>query len=79
MNNRKLGALLEFLGIGWFVAISLLAGILGGLWLDRRFDSLPLFTLLCLLGGGFLAFYGVYRMVIRIVKADEDQPKDGGR
>lgn len=79
MNDRKLPALLEFLGIGWFVAVSLLAAILGGLWLDRRFDTLPWFTLLCLVGGCVLAFYGMYRMVIRILNKDEDQPKDGGK
>lgn len=79
MNNHRLATLLEFLGIGWFVAISVLAGILGGLWLDHRFETLPIFTLLCLLGGGVVAFYGMYRMVIRVVKNNEDQPNNGGK
>ena len=69
--------LFQLLGVGWYVAFSLLAGILGGLWLDNRFGSLPIFTLLGLVGGSALAFYGVYRMVAPLVRKDDDTT-DGG-
>ncbi len=52
----------RLLGMGWYVAISILGGVLGGLWLDGRTGLDPLFTLLGLVLGLVAAFYGVYRM-----------------
>jgi F0F1-type ATP synthase assembly protein I len=36
----------RFLGLGWIVVLSILIGLLGGLWLDRRVDTTPLFMIL---------------------------------
>jgi len=67
----------QVVGVGWYLALSLLAGILGGHWLDNRFSTLPIFTLIGLIGGSVLAFYGAYRMVKPLVGPDDDT-KDGG-
>jgi len=67
----------QVVGVGWYLAMSLLAGILGGLWLDNRFSTLPLFTIVGLIAGGFVAFYGAYRMVQPLIGPDDDT-KDGG-
>ena len=67
----------QVVGVGWYMALSLLAGILGGLWLDNHFSTLPIFTLIGLIGGSVLAFYGAYRMVQPLVGPDDDT-KDGG-
>lgn len=67
----------QVVGVGWYMALSLLAGILGGLWLDNRFSTLPVFTLIGLIGGGALAFYGAYRMILPLVGPDDDT-QDGG-
>lgn len=58
------------------MALCVILGVAGGLWLDRRFDSLPLFTLLGVALGSVLAFYGVYRMVLPLLGQGQ-HPKKG--
>ena len=60
--NRRLIAL-QLLGLGWYVAICIVAGAVGGIWLDRLSGLTPLFTLLGVLLGTVAAFYGLYKMV----------------
>ena len=67
----------RLLGIGFFVAICILSGVLAGLWLDDKFSTKPLFILLCLAAGLAVAFYGVYRM-IRLVM-NNNQNKENGQ
>lgn len=55
---------LQFAGIGWFIAIAIVLGTLGGVWLDRRLDVAPLFLLIGLALGVSVGFYGTYRMVM---------------
>jgi len=43
-----------------------LLGTLGGRWLDETLGLSPLFLLIGLLSGVFLAFYGVYRLLPKI-------------
>jgi F0F1-type ATP synthase assembly protein I len=50
------------IGFGGFVAVCIIGGLLGGLWLDRTFGLSPLFTLVCLLIGVVVAMVGVVRM-----------------
>jgi ATP synthase protein I len=76
-NNRKLALVFQILGVGWYVALTILAGLMGGLWLDGKFNTLPLFTLVGLVAGITLAFYGMYRMIAPLVGNDNDT-KDGG-
>ncbi len=76
-NNRKVVVVFQVVGVGWYMALSLLAGILGGLWLDHRFSTLPVFTLIGLVGGSVLGFYGAYRMVRPLIGQDDDT-EDGG-
>ena len=53
----------RLIGLGWYVAFCLVAGILGGLWLDQQLRLSPLFLLLGLAVGVVAAFMGIYRMV----------------
>ena len=55
-------------GIGWYVGGCIAAGAFGGIWLDGRVDSEPLFTFLGLGLGIIVAFYGMYRMLTEILK-----------
>ena len=61
MERRLLA--LRLLGLGWYVAACLVIGVMAGVYLDRRFELTPLFTLLGVLLGTFAAFYGLYKMV----------------
>lgn len=53
---------MRLLGLGWYVAVVILAGVLGGVWLDGRAGLAPLFTLIGLGLGLVAAFVGAYRM-----------------
>ena len=57
------GLALRLLSLGWLVALSILLGVMGGLWLDGVLDTRPLFILIGLIIGSVLAFYSVYKMV----------------
>ncbi len=54
--------------MGWFVGISILLGVLGGLWLDGKFGTKPIFVIFGLILGIIVAFYGVYRMLLPLIR-----------
>jgi ATP synthase protein I len=61
-------AALRFIGVGWFIAISILLGVLGGLWLDAKLGTAPIMVILGLILGLVVAFYGVYRMLLPLMR-----------
>jgi F0F1-type ATP synthase assembly protein I len=61
---------LRITGLGWYVGLCIVLGVVGGLWLDRRLGSMPLFTLLGVAVGSIVAFYGVYKMVLPLLGQD---------
>jgi hypothetical protein len=62
---------MRLLGLGWYVALSIVLGVGGGLWLDGKLDVRPLFTLLGLALGLVVAFYGAYKMVQPLLNNEE--------
>ena len=58
-----MATVLRLLGIGWYVALCIVGGIVGGRWLDGRLGVDPVFTLLGLAAGIALAGIGMYRML----------------
>ncbi len=64
---------LQFIGLGWYIAGSILLGALAGFWLDQKIDSItfPLFGLLGLLLGIMTSFYGMYVMIFRFLKEEK--------
>ena len=69
---------LGLLGIGWYVALCLLVGVLGGLWLDSRLGLSPLFILLGVGAGLVVAGFGTYRMLLGVLSQGEN-PGDKSR
>ena len=65
---RRWQAALNIIGIGWFIGLSILLGVLGGLWLDSKLSTQPIFILVGLLFGLIVAFYGAYRMLLPLFK-----------
>lgn len=68
----------RLIGIGWYFAICIVGGIVGGLFLDEIAGSRPLLTLLGLMLGLVVAFYGGYRMLMDVLTppkrhSDEDE------
>jgi ATP synthase protein I len=64
---------LRFIGVGWFVAISILLGVLGGLWLDAKLGTAPIMVIVGLFLGLAVAFYGVYRMLLPLIRSGRDK------
>ena len=64
---RGSAIVLRLLGIGWFVALCIAGGGIGGFWLDRWLGISPLFTLLGLVAGVALAVTGMYRMLMAVL------------
>ena len=60
---------LRLLGLGWYIALCLVVGVGGGVWLDQQLHLKPLFLLLGLTVGLVAAFYGTYRLLVQ--SADE--------
>ena len=66
---------LRMTGIGWYVALCLLGGGFGGIWLDGRLGSKPMLTLLGLGAGLIIAGIGMYQMLMAVVSEGPD-PED---
>jgi len=65
----------RLLGIGWYFAICIVGGIVGGLLLDGWLDTKPLFTILGLFLGLAVAFYGGFQAVMRVMAESSSQTK----
>lgn len=66
---------LRLTGLGWYVAACIIAGLGGGILLDRWLQTQVLFTLLGVVLGSATAFYGVYRLVRPLMGDTEPLPK----
>ena len=63
--GRSWAGVFRFVGIGWYIAFCILLGTLGGRWLGQKLDvsgSEAIFTIIGLLLGLVVAFFGTYRM-----------------
>ena len=56
------------LGIGSYLATSIVGLTLLGVWLDGRFDTRPGLTLVFLVLGLVLGFYGAYQQLRELTK-----------
>ena len=66
---------LQLVGVGWYLASCVIICLVGGLWLDGRLGTLPIFTLVGVVLGLVVAFYGAYRMVLPLLNQDQDVEK----
>ena len=63
-------------GLGWYVALCIVFGVVGGLALDGLLETKPLFMLLGFLLGSVVAFWGLYKMVQPLMNAAATQGKN---
>jgi len=49
--------------VGCFTPIIILGALFAGLWLDRQFETKPLFTILFIVGSAPVSVYVLYRIV----------------
>lgn len=64
---------LRLTGLGWFVAVCVVLGVVGGVFLDKLLGTVILFTLLGIILGSVAAFWGVYKMVLPILYGAKSQ------
>lgn len=60
----------RLIGIGWYFAVCIVIGLVGGLLLDRAVGTEPLLTLIGLVLGLVLAFFGGYQMLMEILRPE---------
>ena len=70
--DKRLAAV-ALIGVGFFVAGSIVLGVVAGRWLDDRFNSEPLWLIVGLLFGLAVAFRGVYGMLRPFVDDKRDK------
>jgi len=67
---------LRVTGLGWYIALCILLGVLGGLWLDNKANTSPLCMLLGTFLGVAVAFYGTYKIVSPLLRYTKHQGQD---
>lgn len=71
MNWWVLG--LRLTGLGWYVAVCIVLGVVGGLGLDKLIGTKPLFILLGTVLGTIAAFWGLYKLVQPVLNSVKRQ------
>lgn len=66
-DMNTMGTVLRLLGIGWYVAVCVVGGGLCGVWIDGLFGLRPLFSLLGMGAGVFIALFGMYKMLMSVL------------
>lgn len=64
---------IRLIGAAFYIGLCILLGVVGGVWLDKKLDTQPVFILIGLILGMVLAFWGFYQMVIPLLK-DNSKP-----
>ena len=66
------GLAIRLLGLGWHIALSTVLGTLGGSWLDEKLDTRPIFTMVGLVLGLLLAWYGAFKLIRPLLSTKDD-------
>lgn len=72
-----MGTTFRLLGIGWFVALCIVGGVIGGLLLDGVLRTSPALVLVGLGLGLSVAVVGMYRMLMAVLSDDGDRTDRG--
>lgn len=67
---------LRLMGVGWYVAASVVIGIVGGYWVDRWLGTTIVFTIVGVVLGTTVAFYGLYKMVQPLMTDRRQGPEE---
>ena len=71
----KWEAAFKLVGVGWYIGACITLGVMGGLWLDSKFNTKPILVIVGLILGTVIAFYGVYRMVLPNISKKQNEGK----
>jgi hypothetical protein len=75
---RRLPTAVRLLGLGWYVALCILAATVGGAFIDGAAGTRPLFTILGLVLGLLAALWGGYILLLEALGGSRHpRRKDG--
>ena len=66
---------LRLVGMGWYVGFCIVSGLVVGRWLDNVLGA-SLLWIIGLLFGIFIAFYGMYRMLLPFISNKREKEND---
>jgi len=69
-------AALRLTGVGFYIGGCIMLGTVGGLWLDNKLDTKPVFLLIGLVLGVIVAAFGVYQMLRPLLGNQQGKEKD---
>jgi len=72
-NQGTVQAVLVHVTIGLQLAITILAGVLGGNWLDNRFKTSPVFLAICTAVAMIVGFYHLMKQLSGTVHKDGEK------
>ena len=64
---------MRLIGVGWYIGACIVLGVLGGLWLDGKFNTRPILVIVGLILGLVIAIYGVYRMILPNINSKQNK------
>jgi putative Ca2+/H+ antiporter (TMEM165/GDT1 family) len=70
---EKWGPAVRLIGIGFYIALCLVVGVMGGNWLDHKFRTQPIFLLGSIVVALVLIFWGVYQMLLPIISDKKER------
>ena len=76
MSSSGMRTALRLLGIGWYVALCISGGAIGGWWLDQELDLSPVLTLTGLGLGIAIAVVGMMRMLMALFRPEPSEGSD---
>ena len=76
MSSGGMRTALRLLGIGWYVALCIAGGTLGGFWLDRLAETSPALTLAGLGLGIAVAVVGMMKMLMALFTPESREGSD---
>jgi F0F1-type ATP synthase assembly protein I len=76
VRRGALGGAALYAAAGFELAASVLLGLFGGQWLDRRLGTAPLFLLVGVLLGMAAGFWNLYRLSLRIGQRTRSKEKE---
>jgi ATP synthase protein I len=66
---------IKLIGVGFYICACIIGSTLAGMWLDSKFGTKPIFILIGLILGLVFAFWGVYQLLIPIIR-DNNKNKE---
>ena len=66
-------AAMRLVGVGFFIAGSIVVGVVLGLWLDTRLNTKPVLIIAGLILGISVAVFGVYQMLLPLLGKKQDK------